>query len=54
MIHLQFCSSATITINAPKDEVWAVLADFDEIYEVITEWNNGEGFTFPSRLWGTQ
>jgi len=72
--------NATISINAPKDEVWTVLEDFNDVYlwapgvskshalgdkrqevgaarycklvdfgeidEVITEWNQGEGFTY--------
>jgi len=72
--------NATISISAPKDEVWTVLEDFNDVYlwapgvskshalgdkrqevgaaryckledfgeidEVITEWNQGEGFTY--------
>lgn len=72
--------NAVATINAPKDQVWAVLADFDNVYtwapgvskshglgnkqqevgaarycklsdfgeidEVVTEWNQGDGFTY--------
>lgn len=72
--------NAIININAPKDQVWAVLEDFNNVYlwapgvskshalgdkrqevgasryckledfgeidEVVTEWNQGEGFTY--------
>lgn len=72
--------NSVITINAPKDQVWAVLKDFNNVYtwapgvseshalgkknqevgaarfckladfgnidEVITEWKQGEGFTY--------
>jgi len=76
----QHSVNAIININAPKNEVWAVLEDFNDVYlwapgvskshalgnkrqevgaarycklvdfgeidEVITEWNQGEGFTY--------
>lgn len=72
--------NAIVNINAPKDKVWEVLEDFNDVYlwapgvskshalgnkrqevgaaryckleefgeidEVITEWNQGEGFTY--------
>ena len=78
--HKQHGFKSTITINAPKVQVWAVLEDFNNVYtwapgvseshgfgskqqeigaarhcklsdfgaidEVITEWKQGQGFTF--------
>jgi len=78
--HKQHGFKSSTTINAPKDQVWAVLEDFNNVYtwapgvseshglgskqqemgaarhcklsdfgaidEVITEWKQGQGFTF--------